>query len=83
MDESAQRMRRRQRHNAVAEHAKLVHPGGQPISHATKTGLSERLNEGRMKAVGALRVQPLPACRIAIKSSARLSDRIEEQVVAR
>lgn len=35
-------MRRDQRDNAVAEQAKLVHPGGHPISHSTNSGFKLR-----------------------------------------
>jgi hypothetical protein len=45
--ESANRIRCLKRDNAVAEHAKSVHasnvqPGGQPISHSTKSGFKLR-----------------------------------------
>lgn len=63
--ESADRIRCRQRHNSVSEHPKLVHSGGQPISHSTNRGFKVRrcgegsLPSGSVAGAGRKKAGPL------------------------
>lgn len=87
--ESAERMSRRQRANAVAEHAQFVdascvQPGGQPISHSTNRGFKLRRSgdggapSGDVSGAGRKERQAASsaACPLINGSSARAPERV-------